>query len=69
MLHLGFCSTDVSAETAVQPEGLREAFCELAMTREARQITLSPEKPYFRVSTLGNAASPTDYPRDSDLII
>ena len=40
-----------------QSECLKEAFSELDMTSEVLQILMSPDKPYFRLSTFGNAGS------------
>uniref|UniRef100_A0A2K5I818 Uncharacterized protein n=1 Tax=Colobus angolensis palliatus TaxID=336983 RepID=A0A2K5I818_COLAP len=50
-------------------EGLHEAFSELDMTSEVLQITMSPDKPCFRLSTFGNVGSShLDCPKDSDLM-
>ncbi|NXI69872.1 RAD1 protein, partial [Anseranas semipalmata] len=69
MLDFDFCSTNVVNKIILQSEGLREAFAELDMTSEVLQITMSPDKPYFRLSTFGNAGSAhLDYPKDSDLM-
>ncbi|XP_039203798.1 cell cycle checkpoint protein RAD1 [Crotalus tigris] len=69
ILDFDFCSTNVVNKIILQSEGLREAFSELDMTSEVLQITMSPDKPYFRLSTFGNAGSThLDYPKDSDLI-
>ncbi|NXY87705.1 RAD1 protein, partial [Alcedo cyanopectus] len=69
LLDFDFCSTKVVNKIILQSEGLREAFAELDMTSEVLQITMSPDKPYFRLSTFGNAGSAhLDYPRDSDLM-
>ena len=40
-----------------QSECLKEAFSELDMTSEVLEIFLSPDKPYLRLSTFGNAGS------------
>ncbi|PKK19919.1 RAD1 checkpoint DNA exonuclease, partial [Columba livia] len=69
LLDFDFCSTKVVNKIILQSEGLREAFAELDMTSEVLQITMSPDKPYFRLSTFGNAGSAhLDYPKDSDLM-
>ncbi|XP_036164501.1 cell cycle checkpoint protein RAD1 isoform X2 [Myotis myotis] len=47
-LDFDFCSTNVINKIILQSEGLREAFSELDMTSEVLQITMSPDKPYFR---------------------
>ncbi|XP_040276925.1 cell cycle checkpoint protein RAD1 [Bufo bufo] len=68
-LDFDFCSTNVLNKIILQSEGLREAFSELDMTSDFLQITMSPDKPYLRLSTFGNAGSAhLDYPKDSDLI-
>ncbi|PIO26466.1 hypothetical protein AB205_0167630 [Aquarana catesbeiana] len=68
-LDFDFCSTNVVNKIILQSEGLKEAFSELDMTSDILQITMSPTKPYFRLSTFGNAGSAhLDYPKDSDLI-
>ena len=41
----------------LQSECLKEAFSELDMTSEVLEILMSPDKPYFRLSTFGNAGS------------
>ncbi|OXB66706.1 hypothetical protein ASZ78_013097 [Callipepla squamata] len=48
LLDFNFCSTNVINKIILQSEGLREAFSELDMTSEVLQITMSPDKPYFR---------------------
>ncbi|KAF7243901.1 Cell cycle checkpoint protein RAD1 [Varanus komodoensis] len=69
LLDFDFCSTNVVNKIILQSEGLREAFSELDMTSDVLQIIMSPDKPYFRLSTFGNAGSAhLDYPKDSDLI-
>ncbi|XP_061204014.1 cell cycle checkpoint protein RAD1 [Neopsephotus bourkii] len=69
LLDFNFCSTKVVNKIILQSEGLRKAFAELDMTSEVMQITMSPDKPYFRLSTFGNAGSAhLDYSKDSDLI-
>lgn len=48
LLDFNFCSTNVVNKIILQSDGLREAFSELDMTSEVLQITMSPDKPYFR---------------------
>ncbi|XP_072926652.1 cell cycle checkpoint protein RAD1 [Hemitrygon akajei] len=68
-LDFDFCNTNVINKIILQSESLREAFTELDMSCEVLQITMSPEKPYFRLSTFGDAGSThCDYPKDSDMI-
>ena len=40
-----------------QSECLKEVFADLDMSSEVLEILLSPEKPFFRLSTFGNAGS------------
>ncbi|XP_058851645.1 cell cycle checkpoint protein RAD1-like isoform X2 [Acipenser ruthenus] len=47
-LDFDFCSTNVINKVILQSDSLREAFSELDMTSEVLQITMSPDKPYFR---------------------
>ena len=47
-LDFDFRSTNVMNKIILQSEGLREAFSELDMTGDVLQITVSPDKPYFR---------------------
>ncbi|KAM4639019.1 cell cycle checkpoint protein RAD1 [Amazona ochrocephala] len=69
LLDFDFCNTKVVNKIILQSEGLREAFVELDLTSEVVQITMSPDKPYFRLSTFGNAGSAhLDYSKDSDLM-
>uniref|UniRef100_A0A2K6DC05 Cell cycle checkpoint protein RAD1 n=1 Tax=Macaca nemestrina TaxID=9545 RepID=A0A2K6DC05_MACNE len=67
-LDFNFYSTNVT-DKILQSEGLHEAFSELDMTSEVLQITMSPDKPCFRLSTFGNVGSShLDCPKDSDLM-
>ena len=36
---------------------MREVFAELDMTSDVLQLLMSPDAPYFRLSTFGNAGS------------
>ncbi|KAK1176114.1 cell cycle checkpoint protein RAD1 [Acipenser oxyrinchus oxyrinchus] len=68
-LDFDFCSTNVINKVILQSDSLREAFSELDMTSEVLQITMSPDKPHFRLSTFGNSGSAhCDYPKDSDMM-
>ncbi|XP_028658313.1 cell cycle checkpoint protein RAD1 [Erpetoichthys calabaricus] len=68
-LDFDFCSTNVVNKVILQSDSLREAFSELDMTSEVMQITMSPDKPFFRLSTFGNSGSThCDYPKDSDMM-
>ncbi|XP_077479296.1 cell cycle checkpoint protein RAD1 isoform X2 [Stigmatopora argus] len=64
-----FCCTNVTNKVILLSESLKEAFSELDMTSEVLQIIMSPNQPYFRLSTFGNAGSAHyDYPKDSDMM-
>ncbi|XP_007906136.1 cell cycle checkpoint protein RAD1 [Callorhinchus milii] len=68
-LDFDFCNANVINKIILQSESLREAFAELDMSSEVLQITMSPDKPYFRLSTFGNAGSThCDYPKNSDMM-
>ncbi|KAI8513466.1 PREDICTED: cell cycle checkpoint protein RAD1-like [Branchiostoma belcheri] len=69
MLDFGFSSANVENKVIMKSECLREAWSELDMTSEVLQILMSPDKPYFRLSTFGYAGSiHADYPKDSDMV-
>lgn len=69
VLDFNFCSTNVINKIIMKSECLKEAFSELDMTSDVLQIMLSPDPPYFRLSTFGNAGSThSDFPKDSDMV-
>ncbi|OWF42256.1 cell cycle checkpoint protein RAD1-like [Mizuhopecten yessoensis] len=69
VLDFNFSSTNVLNKMIMKSECLKEAFSELDMTSDILQILLSPDQPYFRLSTFGNAGSTTsDFPKDSDMV-
>lgn len=64
-----FCSSNVTNKVILQSENLKEAFSELDMTSEVLQFTMSPNPPYFRLSTFGNSGNAHyDYSKDSDMM-
>ncbi|KAK5603017.1 ssDNA endodeoxyribonuclease [Crenichthys baileyi] len=64
-----FSSSNVTNKVILQSESLKEAFSELDMTSEVLQITMSPNQPYFRLSTFGNSGNAHyDYSKDSDMM-
>ncbi|CAH1801624.1 unnamed protein product [Owenia fusiformis] len=68
-LDFNFSSANVVNKIIMKTEPLREAFSELDMTSEVLQILMSPDKPYFRMSTFGNSGSThQDFPKDSDMV-
>ncbi|XP_038059027.1 cell cycle checkpoint protein RAD1-like [Patiria miniata] len=68
-LDFNFCGANVINKIIMKSECLKDAFQELDMTSEVLEILMSPDKPYFRLSTFGNAGSAhSDFPKDSDLV-
>ncbi|KAK3747994.1 hypothetical protein QZH41_014362 [Actinostola sp. cb2023] len=68
-LDFDFSSANVLNKIIMKSECLREAFNELDMTSEVLQILMSPDNPYFRLSTFGYAGSThSDFPKDSDMV-
>ncbi|XP_030847754.1 cell cycle checkpoint protein RAD1 isoform X1 [Strongylocentrotus purpuratus] len=69
MLDFNFCSANVVNKIIMKSDCLKDAFQELDMTSEVIEILLSPDKPYFRLSTFGHAGSAySDFPKDSDMV-
>ncbi|CAI9724798.1 cycle checkpoint RAD1-like [Octopus vulgaris] len=69
VLDFDFCTENVVNKIIMKSECLREAFSELDMTSSVLEFLLSPDPPYFRMSTFGNAGrTHSDFPRDSDMI-
>lgn len=68
-LDFDFSGADVLNKIIMKSECLKEAFSELDMTSEVLQILMSPDNPYFRLSTFGYAGSThSDFPKDSDMV-
>ncbi|XP_048582336.1 cell cycle checkpoint protein RAD1 isoform X1 [Nematostella vectensis] len=68
-LDFDFSSSNVLNKIIMKSECLREAFNELDMTSEVLQILMSPDSPYFRLSTFGHAGSThSDFPKESDMV-
>ncbi|XP_063963632.1 cell cycle checkpoint protein RAD1-like [Lytechinus pictus] len=69
MLDFNFCSANVVNKIIMKSDCLKDAFQELDMTSEVIEILLSPDKPFFRLSTFGHAGSAySDFPKDSDMV-
>lgn len=69
VLDFNFCSTNVINKIIMKSECLKEAFSELDMTSDVLEFLMSPDAPYFRLSTFGNAGSTySDFPKDSDMM-
>lgn len=68
-LDFNFTSANVVNKIIMKSECLKEAFSELDMTSEVLEILMSPDSPFFRLSTFGHAGSAhVDYPKDSDMV-
>ncbi|XP_022257161.1 cell cycle checkpoint protein RAD1-like [Limulus polyphemus] len=69
VLDFQFSPENVVNKVIMKSEILREAWSDLDMTSEILQIVMSPDKPYFRLSTFGNAGTiHVDYSKDSDMV-
>jgi len=69
LLNFDFNSTNICSKIIMNAECLKVAFSELDMTSDLLEILISPEDPYFRLSTFGISGSSTqDFPQDSDMI-
>ncbi|XP_064612700.1 cell cycle checkpoint protein RAD1-like [Liolophura sinensis] len=69
VLDFNFCSTNVINKIIMKSECLKEAFSELDMTSDVLEIIMSPDHPYFRLSTFGYAGSAySDFSKDSDMV-
>ncbi|KAK7069646.1 ssDNA endodeoxyribonuclease [Halocaridina rubra] len=68
-LEFNFCATAVINKVIMKAECLREIFSELDGSSEVLEILLSPDPPYFRLSTYGNyGTNHTDILKDSDMV-
>ncbi|XP_062501190.1 cell cycle checkpoint protein RAD1-like [Corticium candelabrum] len=68
-LDFDFCSANVVNKAILKAEGMREVFAELDMTSDVLQLLMSPDAPYFRLSTFGNAGSMHfEIPSDSEMM-
>lgn len=56
-LDFDFTSANVVNKLIMQSECLKEAFAELDMSSDVLEIQLSPQPPYFRLSTFGDAGT------------
>ncbi|KAL0134812.1 hypothetical protein PUN28_001526 [Cardiocondyla obscurior] len=69
MLDFHFKPEDVVNKVVLQTELLKDVMGELDSTSEVVELCLSPEKPYFRISTEGlGGVCHIDLPHNSDLI-
>ncbi|XP_045139370.1 cell cycle checkpoint protein RAD1-like [Portunus trituberculatus] len=68
-LDFDFFSTGVMNKIIMRSECLKEVFTDLDVTSEMMEILMSPDAPYFRVSTFGNyGTSQTEISMESELV-
>eukprot|EP00794_Sanderia_malayensis_P014016 gene14017-15474_t len=68
VLDFDFQGDEVENKIIMKSIALKDTFAELDMTSDAIQIMMSPDAPFFRISTFGYCGSShTDFPKDSDL--
>ncbi|XP_028401770.1 cell cycle checkpoint protein RAD1-like [Dendronephthya gigantea] len=68
-LDFDFKTSNVVNKIIMQSSWLKEVFHELDMTSEVLEILMSPDSPYFRLSTFGHAGSAhVDFPNDSEQV-
>mmetsp|Transcript_25154 Transcript_25154/g.65628 ORF Transcript_25154/g.65628 Transcript_25154/m.65628 type:complete len:292 (-) Transcript_25154:278-1153(-) len=61
--------TEIPGNIIMKSHWLAEVFAEFDPTSESVEIVISPDKPFFRLSTRGSGGSThVDCPKDSDLI-
>ncbi|KAB7502439.1 Cell cycle checkpoint protein RAD1, partial [Armadillidium nasatum] len=53
-MEFSFCNTGVVNKIIMKSECLKEIFSELDMSSEVMEIFMSPDAPFFRISTFGN---------------
>lgn len=56
-LNFDFDNSNILNKLIIRSECLKEIFAELDTSSDVLEITLSPDKPYFRLSTFGNTGS------------
>jgi len=68
LLNINFRSVPIFNKVIMKSEGVREAFNELDWSSTFVTLLLSPDPPYFRLTTSGPSGScQVDYPRDSEV--
>ena len=69
LVDLNFSGEDVMNKIIMKSASLRDAFQELDMSSEVIQILMSPDAPFFRITTFGyGGTSHVDYTKDSEVI-
>ncbi|XP_039262922.2 cell cycle checkpoint protein RAD1-like [Styela clava] len=68
-LDFEFCAANVVNKIIMKADCLRDAFNELDHTSDVVEITMSPQKPYFRLSSSGYCGrTDNDIHKDSDMV-
>jgi cell cycle checkpoint protein len=69
ILDFNFCAANVLNKIILRSECLKEVFAELDSSSDLIEILISPDPPYFRISTVGTAGdTKIDIPKNSDMI-
>ena len=69
ILDFEFSAANVINKIIMKAECLKEAFSELDVTSEVLEITMSPEEPFFRLSTYGTLGQTYhDIPKESEMV-
>jgi len=55
ILDFNFCAANVLNKIILRSECLKEVFAELDSSSDLIEILISPDPPYFRISTVGTA--------------
>ncbi|ESO05208.1 hypothetical protein HELRODRAFT_156866 [Helobdella robusta] len=68
-LNYDFDGSSVVNKIIIRSECLKEVFFDLDTSSDVLEITMSTDKPHFRLTTYGNTGTyHWDYPKDSDMI-
>eukprot|EP00124_Ichthyophonus_hoferi_P004589 Ihof_evm1s525 gene=Ihof_evmTU1s525 len=69
LLDMNFRGVEVTNKLIMKSEWLKPSFAELDLTSDTLDILISPDYPYFRMSTTGSAGTSNfDYPKDSEIV-
>ena len=69
ILDFNFTSIGVQNKIIMKSECLRDAFSDLDISSQVIEMLMSPDSPWFRLSTFGHAGKTTnEYPKDSDMV-
>ncbi|ORY08167.1 cell cycle checkpoint protein RAD1 [Basidiobolus meristosporus CBS 931.73] len=69
LLSFNFQEYSITQKIIMKSEWLRDALSELDISSEKITFLISPQPPYFRMSTIGiSGSTEMDYPRDTDVL-